>query len=56
MRIWTGFSWHMMRPMADTCEHGNELSDSLKGGEFLGQIKDCDTVITEATETKYKFC
>jgi len=23
------------RPVADCCEHGNELSGSIKGGEFL---------------------
>jgi hypothetical protein len=22
-------------PVAGSCEHGNELSDSMKGGEFL---------------------
>jgi hypothetical protein len=26
--------------VAGCCEHGNELSGSIKGGEFLDQISD----------------
>jgi hypothetical protein len=28
-------------PVADSCEHSNEPSDSIKGREFLGQLSDC---------------
>jgi hypothetical protein len=27
-------------PVADCCEHGNEPSGSIKGGEFLSQLSD----------------
>jgi hypothetical protein len=26
--------------VAGCCEHGNEISDSIKGGEFLDQLSD----------------
>jgi hypothetical protein len=26
--------------MAGSCEHGNEHTDSIKGGEFLDQLSD----------------
>jgi hypothetical protein len=26
--------------VAGSCEHGDEPSDSIKGGEFLGQLSD----------------
>jgi hypothetical protein len=26
---------------ADFCEHGNEPSNSIKGGEFLEKLSDC---------------
>jgi hypothetical protein len=32
-RIWT--------PVANSCEHGNEPSGSVKGGEFLDFLNDC---------------
>jgi hypothetical protein len=28
-------------PVAGSCEHCNESSDSIKGGEFLDQLTDC---------------
>ena len=31
----TGWSWLRMGQMAGTCECGNELSGSIKCGEFL---------------------
>ena len=31
----TGWSWLRMGQMAGTCEYGNELSGSIKCGEFL---------------------
>jgi hypothetical protein len=27
-------------PMVGSCEHGNELPSSIKGGEFLDQLSD----------------
>jgi hypothetical protein len=27
--------------VAGSCEHGNELSGSIKGGEFLNKRSDC---------------
>jgi hypothetical protein len=27
--------------VAGSCEHGNEPSGSIKGGEFLDQLSDC---------------
>jgi len=27
-------------PVAGSCEHDNELSGTIKGGEFLGQLSD----------------
>jgi hypothetical protein len=27
--------------MAGPCDHGNELSGSIKGGEFLDCLSDC---------------
>jgi hypothetical protein len=39
MKIWfEGVDWrHWLRmgPVADSCEHGNEISGSVKSGEFL---------------------
>jgi hypothetical protein len=33
----TGFIWLVIVTSAGgSCEHGNELSGSIKGGEFLG--------------------
>jgi hypothetical protein len=34
MRLWTGFSWLEIGPMADSCEHGNEPLGSIQGGVF----------------------
>jgi hypothetical protein len=28
-------------PVAGCCEHGNEPSGSIKGGEFLDSLSDC---------------
>jgi hypothetical protein len=28
-------------PVADCCEHGNEPSNSIKGGDFLDWLSDC---------------
>jgi len=32
--VWTGCIWFWMGTVADSCEHGNELSGSIKGVEF----------------------
>jgi hypothetical protein len=29
------------RPVADSCEHSNEISDSIKGGELFDYLSDC---------------
>jgi hypothetical protein len=36
MRVWTGYIWYRIGSNTVCCEHGNELSDSIKGGLFLG--------------------
>jgi hypothetical protein len=28
-------------PVVGSCEHGNEPSGTIKGGEFLHSVKDC---------------
>jgi len=33
MIIWTAFRWLSVLLVADSCEHGNEPSDSIKGGD-----------------------
>jgi hypothetical protein len=35
------FIWFRIESVAGSCEHGNELSGSKKGGEFLDQMSDC---------------
>ena len=33
--VWTGLRWLRIGTVADTCECGNEPSDSIKCGEYL---------------------
>jgi hypothetical protein len=33
--VCTGYIWVRIRTKAGSCEHGNERSASIKGGEFL---------------------
>jgi hypothetical protein len=33
--MWAGFIWLRMGPVADSCEHTNEYSGSIKYGEFF---------------------
>jgi hypothetical protein len=33
-----GFCWLRSDPVADSCEHGNEPSGSINGGEFIDQL------------------
>jgi hypothetical protein len=35
-KVWTGFILLRIGTVAGCCEHGNEPSGSIKGGEFLG--------------------
>jgi hypothetical protein len=37
-RVWTGLIWLRIRTgeVAGCCEHGDEPSSSLNGGEFIG--------------------
>jgi hypothetical protein len=35
VRVWSGFVWLRIRFIGGFCEHGNETSGSVKGGEFL---------------------
>jgi len=34
-KVWIGLIWLWMGPVAGCCEHGNESSRSIKGGNFL---------------------
>jgi hypothetical protein len=34
--------------VTESCEHGNELSVSIKGGEFLDQLNDCHCLKTDS--------
>jgi len=36
--VLTGFIWLID---AGSCEHGNEPSGSIKGGEFIDQLSEC---------------
>jgi hypothetical protein len=36
--VGTGFIWLRIGTSGGSCEHGNEHSSSIKGGEFLEQI------------------
>jgi hypothetical protein len=40
-RVWTGLVWLGIGTRAGCCEHGNELSDSIKCGEFLDLLRNC---------------
>jgi hypothetical protein len=35
--------WFRIGVIDGPCEHSNELSASIKGGEFLDQLSDCLT-------------
>jgi hypothetical protein len=37
-KLWTDSSGSGQGPVAGSCEDGNKLLDSIKGGEFLGQL------------------
>jgi hypothetical protein len=38
--MWTGCMWIRIGPVAVSCEHGNETSDSIKCGKFLDLLSD----------------
>jgi len=33
--VWTGFIWFRTGTSGGSCEHGNEPSGAIRGGEFL---------------------
>jgi hypothetical protein len=35
--------------VADSCEHANEISDSINGGELLDQLSDCQQPKKDST-------
>jgi hypothetical protein len=37
-------------PVADSCEHDNESSSSIKGGKFLDNLSDCELLKKESAE------
>jgi hypothetical protein len=39
-KVWTEFICFGKGPVAGSCEHGNEPSSSIKGGEFLDHPSD----------------
>jgi hypothetical protein len=38
--VWTDASGSGYGPVEGSCEHGNKLSDSIKGGKFLDLLSD----------------
>jgi len=38
--VWTGCIWLRIGLVAGPCEHGNEPSGSMKGGEFINWLSD----------------
>jgi len=39
--VWIGCIWLRIVTSEGFCEHGNKLSGSIKGGEFVDQLSDC---------------
>jgi len=39
VQLWTGLIWFRMGQVAGTCKRGNELSGSIKCGEFHDQLR-----------------
>jgi hypothetical protein len=39
--------------VAGCCEHGNDLSDSLRGGEFLESLSDYEFLQSDCTACSY---
>jgi len=39
--------------VAGLCEHGNEFSASIKGGEFLDQLSDCMLLRKDSAAWRY---
>jgi hypothetical protein len=42
-------------PRVGSCEHGNEPSGSIKGGEFVGQLCDCQLLKKDSASWNYLF-
>jgi hypothetical protein len=40
MSVWTAFTCSRLGPVAGSCEHGTEPSNSITGGKFLDQISE----------------
>jgi hypothetical protein len=40
-RAWFGLIWLEIRACGELCEHGNELSDSIKNVEFCDDLRNC---------------
>jgi hypothetical protein len=40
-RVWFGLIWLRIRACGELCEHGNELSDSIKYVEFRDDLRNC---------------
>jgi hypothetical protein len=38
LKVWIGLISLRMGSVAESCEHGNEHSGSIKGGEFLDNL------------------
>jgi hypothetical protein len=34
-RVWTGFNWLKKGSVSGSCEHGNESSGTIKGGDYI---------------------
>jgi hypothetical protein len=40
-------------PVAGSCEHGNEPSGSIQGGEFLDQLSECSLLKKDSALRSY---
>jgi hypothetical protein len=53
-KLWTGLNWlRIGTPIVGSCEHGNEPSSSVKGGEFLNKLSDCWLLKKDSTPLSY---
>jgi hypothetical protein len=44
VRVWTGLNWLKIGSNGGSYEHGNEPLFSIKGGEFIDQLRDCKLI------------
>lgn len=40
MKVWIGFGWLKIESIMGSYKHGNEIFDSVKSGEFFGELKE----------------